>query len=391
MILFEEALGIISESAVPLSSEKIRLEDCLGRVLAIDIFSDMDMPPFDKSAVDGYACRRADLAKELIVVETIPAGKVPTKIITEGRCSKLMTGGMLPEGADTVIMVEDVEITGTHTIRFVASKTAPNYCTRAEDINKGEKVLDKGTLIRPQEIAILASVGCANPEVYQQPRIGIISTGDELVEPAETPALSQIRNSNAWQLLAQAQRTGCRAVYFGIARDTEEATLDIIQQAAAKSDIVILTGGISAGDFDFVPAVIQQAGFDIKFRSIAVQPGKPVIFATRGNQYLVALPGNPVSSFVQFELLVKHLIKLITGNKVPELQIKVPIGVDYTRKSTSRKAFFPVYLSDDGTVMPVDYHGSAHIHSYINANGIVTIEIGENVIKKGTLVDVRLV
>jgi molybdopterin molybdotransferase len=391
MILFEEALGIVSESAVPLASEKIRLEDCLDRVLATDIFSDMDMPPFDKSAVDGYACRRADLEKELIVLETIPAGKVPTKIITEGRCSKLMTGGMLPQGADTVIMVEDVEITGPETIRFTARRTAANYCKIAEDITRGEKVLNKGTLIRPQEVAILASVGCANPEVYQQPRIGIISTGDELVEPAETPALSQIRNSNAWQLLAQAQRAGCKAKYFGIARDTEEATLDIIQQAAAKSDIVILTGGISAGDFDFVPAVIQQAGFDIKFRSIAVQPGKPVIFATRGNQYLVALPGNPVSSFVQFELLVKHLIKLITGNKTPALQLKLPLGVDYKRKRTSRKAFFPVYLSNDGTAIPVQYHGSAHIHSYINAHGTVTIEIGETEIKKGTLVDVRLI
>lgn len=391
MILFEEALDIISQCAVPLSTETIKLEESLGRVLSVDIFSDMDMPPFNKSAVDGYACRLADLKQELKVLETIPAGKVPTKYVDAGECSKLMTGGMLPDGADTVIMVEDVEVTGTDTIRFVASRTASNYCIKAEDIRKGEKVLDKGTLIRPQEIAILASVGCANPEVYKQPRIGIISTGDELVEPAETPALSQIRNSNAYQLLAQAKRADCKATYFGIARDTEEATLEIIQQTAAESDIVILTGGISAGDFDFVPAVIQQAGFDIKFRSMAVQPGKPVIFATRGSQYLVALPGNPVSSFVQFELLVKHLIKLITGNKVPGLQLKVPMGVDYSRKRSSRKAFFPVYLSAEGSAMPVEYHGSAHIHSYSQAHGIVTIEIGESEIKKGTLVNVRLV
>jgi len=391
MILFEEALDIISQCAVPLSTETIKLEESLGRVLSVDIFSDMDMPPFDKSAVDGYACRLADLEQELKVLETIPAGKVPTKYIGEGECSKLMTGGMLPPGADTVIMVEDVEVTGTDTIRFSASRTAPNYCTKAEDITKGEKVLDKGTVIRPQEIAILASVGCANPEVYKQPRIGIISTGDELVEPAEIPALSQIRNSNAYQLLAQARRADCTAAYFGIAHDTEEDTLEIIQQTAAESDIVILTGGISAGDFDFVPAVIQQAGFEIKFRSMAVQPGKPVIFATRQNQYLVALPGNPVSSFVQFEMLVKHLIKLITGNKNKGIQIKVPVGIDYKRRNISRKAFFPVYFSAEGTALPVEYHGSAHIHSYVHADGIATIEIGENEISKGTLVDVRLV
>ena len=391
MILFEEALEIISKYAVPLASEKIRLEDCLGRVLAADVFSDMDMPPFDKSAVDGYACRLADLENELVVLETIPAGKVPTKIIGTGECSKLMTGGMLPEGADTVIMVEDVENTGPDTIRFNAGNTAPNFCKKAEDIKLGEKVLDKGTLIRPQEIAILASVGCANPEVYIQPRIGIISTGDELVEPANIPAQSQIRNSNAWQLLAQAQRANCKAKYFGIARDTEKDTFDIINHAGSECDIVILTGGISAGDFDFVPAVIQQAGYEIKFRKLAVQPGKPVIFAILENKYLVALPGNPVSSFVQFEMLVKHLIRLITGNISQEIRLKIPLGVDYKRRNLARKAFFPVYFTSEGLAMPVEYHGSAHIHSYIYADGIATIEIGETEIKKGTLLDVRLV
>ena len=391
MILFEEAMEIISTTAVPLASEKIKLEECLGRVLASEIFSDMDMPPFDKSAVDGYACRRDDLQKELKVLETIPAGKAPTHLIGAGECSKLMTGGMLPKGADTVIMVEDVEVTGNDTIRFVASKTASNFCLKAEDIRKDEKVLSKGTLIRPQEIAILASVGCAFPEVYKQPRIGIISTGDELVEPSETPAESQIRNSNAYQLMAQAKRANCSSRYFGIARDTEIETLQIILQAAAESDIVILTGGISAGDFDFVPAVIQQAGYEIKFRQLAVQPGKPVIFATCEGKYLVALPGNPVSSFVQFELLVKHLIKIVSGNEGKLNQVKVAMGADYTRKKTTRKAFFPVTFSSEGTVMPTEYHGSAHIHSYIHADGIVTIEIGETEIKKGTLVNVRLV
>jgi molybdopterin molybdotransferase len=391
MILFEDALEIIRKSVSPLSSEKATLENCLGRVLSSDVFSDMDIPPFDKAAVDGYACRLADLEKDLTVIETIPAGKVPAKFVNAGECSKLMTGGMLPSGADTVIMVEDVKITGPDTIRFIASFTAPNFCPRAEDIKKGAKVLEKGTLIRPQEIAILASVGCADPVVFKQPRIGIISTGDELVEPAESPALSQIRNSNAYQLLAQAQQANCLAVYFGIARDTEEATLQMIQKVSSECDIVLLTGGISAGDFDFVPAVIKQAGYDIKFRSLAVQPGKPVIFATRGEKYLVALPGNPVSSFVQFEVLVKHLIKLISGKTSQDLQLKIPMGIDYTRKKAGRKAFFPVYVSAEGTALPVEYHGSAHIHSYIHAHGIVSIEIGETEIKKGALVNVRLV
>ena len=391
MIQFEEALRIIENCAIPLATEKASLETCLGRVLAVDVFSDMDMPPFDKSAVDGYACRFTDLKNDLKILETIPAGKVPERFLGKGECSKLMTGGMLPNGADTVIMVEDVEIIDVDTIRFIATGTSPNYCKRAEDITKAARVLEKGTLIRPQEIAILATVGCANPEVYKQPVIGVISTGDELVEPGETPAQSQIRNSNAWQLLAQVQRAGCIGKYFGIAADTESATLELIEQAASQCDIVILTGGISAGDFDFVPAVIQQAGFEIKFRSMAVQPGKPLIFATREKKYLVALPGNPVSSFVQFELTVRHLIWLITGNSIPRNELQIPIGMDYIRKKTARKAFFPVHFTKVGTAMPVEYHGSAHIHSYIYANGIATIEIGEKELLKGTLLHVRLI
>ncbi len=391
MIQFEEALRIIENCAIPLATEKASLETCLGRVLAVDVFSDMDMPPFDKSAVDGYACRFTDLKNDLKVLETIPAGKVPEKFIGKGECSKLMTGGMLPDGADTVIMVEDVEIIDVDTMRFIATGTSPNYCKRAEDITKGAKVLEKGTLIRPQEIAILATVGCANPEVYKQPVIGVISTGDELVEPGETPAQSQIRNSNAWQLLAQVQHAGCIGRYFGIAADTENATLELIEQAASQCDIVILTGGISAGDFDFVPAVIEQAGFEIRFRSMAVQPGKPLIFATREKKYLVALPGNPVSSFVQFEMTVRHLIRLITGNSAPQNELLIPIGIDYTRKKNARKAFFPVRFTMEGTAMPVEYHGSAHIHSYIHANGIATIEIGEKELLKGTLLHVRLI
>jgi len=391
MIQFEEALRTIENCATPLATEMVSLESCLGRVLAVEVFSDMDMPPFDKSAVDGYACRFADLKNVLKVLETIPAGKVPTRYIGEGECSKLMTGGMLPNGADTVIMVEDVEVLDIDTIRFVASATSTNYCKRAEDIIKGVKVLDKGILIRPQEIAILASVGCYQPEVYKQPVIGIISTGDELVEPNEIPSTSQIRNSNAWQLLAQVQRAGCIGRYFGIAADTESATLELIEEAAAQSDIVILTGGISAGDFDFVPAVIQQAGFEIKFRSMAVQPGKPLIFATREKKYLIGLPGNPVSSFVQFELTVRHLIRLITGASTQQNEIQIPIGMDYIRKKTARKAFFPVCFTKEGTAMPVEYHGSAHIHSYIHANGIATIPIGEKELLKGTLLNVRLI
>lgn len=389
MIRFEEALEIVSDAAKPLSTERIKLADCLGRILAADVYSDMDMPPFDKSAVDGYACRNSDLAFELKVLEIIPAGKVPQFTIQEGQCSKLMTGGMLPEDADTVIMIEDVEITGKDTIRYKKDSSPANICYLAEDIHKGDKVLRQGTRIRPQEVAILATVGAANPLIYSKVRIGIITTGDELVEPDQAPGISQIRNSNAWQLLAQAQQAGYTPSYYGIAVDDEAKTLELIEKAVQENDIVVLTGGISVGDFDFVPEVLIKAGFNLRFRSIAVQPGKPSIFAIRNRKYLFALPGNPVSSFVQFELLIRHLVNSMTGCFDSERTKQLPMGIDYRRKRTDRKAFIPVTVTFEGKVVPVEYHGSAHIHSYINADGIMSVEIGTKEISKGTHVDVR--
>lgn len=297
---------------------------------------------------------------------------------------------MLPSGADTVIMIEDVEILPEGFIRYTGAGTASNICYKAEDLQKGRQVLQKNTLLRPQEVAVLASVGIANPRVYRSLRIGVITTGDELVEPHQVPGPSHIRNSNAWQLIAQVKRAGCIPSYYGIAVDDEGHTLEMIEKAAADNDIVVLTGGISVGDFDFVPTVLGKAGFSLKFRSLAVQPGKPSIFATRGKTRLFALPGNPVSSFVQFELMVRHLINTMTGCYSSEKIIQLPLGFDYRRKRTDRKAFIPVVLRSDGTIGPVDYHGSAHIHSYIHADGIFTAEIGINEIKKGTIVDVRL-
>ena len=389
MIPFEQALKIVSDSAISPPAERTGLADCLGRVLAEDVYSDMDMPPFDKSAVDGYACRFADLSLDLKLLEVIPAGKPPRYPVGEGECSKLMTGGMLPSGADTVIMIEDVDIMESGAIRFRKETSSGNICYQAEDIHRADLVLHRSTLIRPQEVAVLASVGAANPLVFSKIKIGIITTGDELVEPHQTPGISQIRNSNAWQLIAQVIKAGCLPAYYGIAVDDMNATRDLIEKAVSENDIVVLTGGISVGDFDFVPAVLESAGFDLKFRSLAVQPGKPSIFATRAGKYLFALPGNPVSGFVQFELMVRHLINTMTGCFDSEKTIRLPLGMDYRRRRTDRKAFVPVTVTEEGMVVPVDYHGSAHIHSYIHALGVISVELGVNQISKGTLLDVR--
>jgi len=389
MIAFEEALNIVLSSATPLNIEKVTLNLSLNRILAQDLFSDMDMPPFDKSAVDGFACRKVDLGATLNVIELIRAGKVPEKTVGEVQCSRIMTGAMIPDGADTVIMVEDIDEISEDKIRFVGVKTAANICHKAEDIRKGDKVLNMGTLIHPGQIAVLASVGCVEPLVYRQPVVAILSTGDELVEPEQVPEPSQIRNSNAAQLMAQITAMNAIPLYLGIVPDDEEQTRNAIEQALAAADVVLLTGGVSMGDFDFVPVILQEQGVEILFNRIAVQPGKPTVFGHRDEKYVFGLPGNPVSSFVQFEMLVKPLLYALSGHTYRPVQLKLPLAIDYIRRNNQRRAFVPVTFLQPEGVVPVTYHGSAHIHAYIAAEGIMSVPIGISHLKKGELVDVR--
>lgn len=389
MIQFTEALKIVKESAYNIDTERVGFIDSLDRVLAEDVKSDMQMPPFNKSAVDGYACRKADMQNILAILEIIKAGQAPTKLIKENTCSKIMTGAPIPEGADAVIMVEDVEELEDNKIKYLKDKVKNNICFIGEDVSIDQIVIEKGTLIQPQHIAVMASVGCVNPQVYKKVKVAIISTGDELVEPETKPTISKIRNSNAYQLISQVQKLGAIAEYIGIALDTEESTREKMIKAFETSDIVLLTGGVSMGDYDFVPQVLSELGVELKFKSIAVQPGRPTVFGIRNKQFIFGLPGNPVSSFVLFELLVKQLIFNMMGYNYKPVKIVLKLGKDYLRKRSTRLSWIPVRIEDNGEVMPIDYHGSAHINALTLAHGLISIPIGVTELKKGDLVDVR--
>lgn len=388
MIEQEEAFKIIEHSGFELGTEWIPLQNCLGRVLAENVFSDMDMPPFNKSAVDGFACRKMDLGNWMELLEVIPAGVAPLKKIGRDQCSQIMTGAAVPEGADIVIMVEHT-VNENGKIRFIKEKSSGNICFLGEDLKANDLVLEKGTLIKAPQIPVLASVGKTFVKVFLQPVVAIISTGDELVEPHNIPQISQIRNSNASQLIAQIKQLGIDARYVGIAKDSPESTRQTLENALDGSDMVILSGGVSMGDFDFVPQILEEKGIKILFDSLAVQPGRPTVFGKKENQLFFGLPGNPVSSFVQFELLVKPLLYALMGHKFRPLPLKMPLGKDYERRNTKRKSYIPVYFSENGEVIPVEYHGSAHIHSYVKADGMIYINIGETSLKKGQIIDVR--
>lgn len=388
MLRIEEAYKLVTGAVEPMGTEKVDIKECLHRVLTEDIVSDVDMPPFNKSAMDGFACRQDDLDDHLTIIETIPAGKAPEKNVGVGECSEIMTGAPVPEGADCVVKVEDTMIAENGKVVYTGKAGKSNIAYKAEDVSKGDILIEKGTFIEPQHIAVLAATGYANPLVSVRPEVGIISTGDEIVEPDEKPGISKIRNSNSYQLVAQVQKCGAIANYIGIARDTREATSRMISDALKDNDVVILTGGISMGQFDFIPLVFEELGVEVLFKTLAVQPGKPTLFGKKGEKRIFGLPGNPVSAFNTFDILVKPYLRLSMGSENAWKMVRLPMGKGYSRKKSNRDSFIPVEMRE-GKVYPKEYHGSAHIQALSSAYGFIMIPMGTSELKEGTAVDVR--
>jgi len=387
MIQFSEALDIVKANTINPGTERVPLSLALGRSLAETIFADRDTPPFNKSAVDGFACKAESLDAKLEIVETIPAGYEPKICLKKGECSRIMTGAMLPIGADTIVMVEDCTVDGNY-MYYKGVTTRDNICRMGEDMAEGDVAIASGTLIGAPHIAILASMGVPNPLVYKKIKMGILSTGDEIVEPQVSPGKVQIRNSNGWQIYAQAIASGVYASYLGIAKDIKDSVKSSILDGIKSNDILIITGGVSMGDFDYVPETLEELGFKILFNKVAVQPGKPSTFAILKekdniSKVVFALPGNPVSSLLQFQLLVKEWIYSSMESKSKAIWTKIPISLDFKRKNSSRLSFIPGKITESGEFEPLSYNGSAHILAMGDANAVASIPIGTSQIQKG--------
>jgi molybdopterin molybdotransferase len=389
MVDFNDAIKIIIREAFILGKEQQPLHDCTGRILAQDVLSDIDMPPFNRAAMDGFACRRSDLEYRLEVTGTLRAGEIPRTKIGKYQCLRIMTGGQVPEGADCVIMKEQTVPDGEGHIRFSGGDTSNNIAYRGEDLESGDMALAAGTLLKPQHIAILASAGCSRPLVFKQPVVAVLVTGDEIVEPDERPEGTFIRNSNGPQLVAQIRNMGALPRYMGIVKDSPEITDAAIKKALSDSDVVVITGGVSMGDFDFVPTVLKNNGVELFFEKVAIKPGRPTVFGRKGNVPVFGLPGNPVSAFTVFELMVKPLLYRMMGYEFQPDAVRMPIGTVYSRKKADRLTWIPVSLNLRGEVVPADYHGSAHIHSLAGAWGLMGMEAGTYSYKKGEEVNVR--
>jgi molybdopterin molybdotransferase len=390
MISFEKALEIVLENAFPVGYERISFDHALNRVLGEAVAADRDMPPFHKSAVDGYACIDPQDGQQLKVLEQIAAGQAPSQALKPGTCSRIMTGAEVPENTTHVVMIEQTEEVDEHNVKLVEPGSKTNIALKGEDFKIGDPVMAAGTYLQPQHIAILAGVGHTRPLVAERPGVKLITTGNELVEPDQQPSASQIRNTNAPQLMAQFRQMGITPHYSGIIGDSANDLLREIESGVAHHHLTVLTGGVSMGDYDYVPDMMINAGVEILFHKIAMKPGKPTIFGRKGDNLIIGLPGNPVSTFLQFELLIKPLLYKLMGGEYHPASLKMSLGEEIRQKKSDRDSWKPVRF-EQGAVYPVSYHGSGHIHALLKAQGFLCVPAGETQLKKGAIVDVRQV
>ncbi len=392
MIEVTEALEIIFRHVRPLPPQSHA--PALGRVLAEDVASDLDMPPFDKAMMDGYAVRAADLTagpRVLEVIEEITAGRVPTKPVGPGQAARIMTGAPMPADADAVVMVERCETVSETSVRINGPVEAnQNVQARAQDMRRGDRVLSAGTLLRAQEIGLLAIVGRASVLVHPVPRVAVLATGDELVEPDHAPGEGQIRNSNGPMLLAKAAAAGGLPHYLGIGRDNVSHLWQLIGEGLTH-DVLLLSGGVSAGKLDLVPEVLRELGVEAHFHKIRMKPGKPLFFGTRGEALVFGLPGNPVSTFVCFDLFVRPALRRLSGLPAePPPFARLPLAQDF-RYATDRPTYHPAKIEAGAVgdqVRPVPWSGSADLRALTAANALMLLPPGDYSYRKGAAMSV---
>jgi molybdopterin molybdotransferase len=371
-----QAQRAIVESVTPLASEEVALVQARGRVLASDVLAGRDLPGFDHSAMDGYAARHAELSSQgaLPVRGESRAGGAWPEPLAAGCAMRIFTGAPLPEGADTVIIQEDVDAErgSPHNAIHVRElpKLGSNIRRRGSDLAVSALALPLGQLIGPGEIALLAALGCARVATYRPPRVAIVCTGDELREVHEALPPGALVNSNAYMLAAQVEDAGGIAAVLPSAPDRIEVIIERFEQALAVSDVVLTSGGVSVGDHDLVAEALVRAGVETRFWKVAMKPGKPLLFGMRGAVPVLGLPGNPVSAFVGFEVFVRPLLSRMRGLSAPYPALTpVRLAQDHRkskgRPELARGALAPS-TSGDGELI-------AHLHARQGSGSLPSI------------------
>jgi molybdopterin molybdotransferase len=406
MLTIEEAFKLVVDNSRALPPRRLPLREAAGLVLAEDITSEVNSPPYDKALMDGYAVRSADREPQRRVLEEIAAGDVPRFALMPGTASRIMTGAPIPEGADAVVQVELTEMVGESVVSIQNVDIAPgkNLLPLGTSLRVGDAVLKKGARLRAIEIAVLAEIGRGMVTAHPRPRVAVLPTGNELVPVGDRPANGQIRNSNGPMLLTSTMRAEADAIELGIARDNRHELARWIEQGLT-ADILVLSGGVSAGKFDLVPQVLAELGVEQVFHKIALRPGKPLWFGIQDNgdrRVLVfALPGNPVSSLVCFELFVRPAVEILAGRGFTDwetIQGRLSHVYDHTG---GRAACLPARLSlasrmpknaATENMLPsveiLPWHGSADMATLTQANALALFPVKARRFEPGALLDV---
>jgi molybdopterin molybdotransferase len=345
----------------------------LGQVLAEGVAADLDSPPFDKSMMDGYAVRAADGGERRVVGE-VAAGGSATVAVGLGEAVRIFTGAPIPAGADAVVKQEDTTTDGD-VVRITSPvKPGQNIFRRGQEMKAGDVVLPAGAVLSPVALGVLAAVGQTEAMVFPRPTVGVIVTGNELVEADTRPTGGQIRNTNGPMLAGQAARAGAVSRYLGIARDDEAAMRALIADGLATSNVLLLSGGVSVGMYDLVPDVLKALGIDTHFHTVRMKPGKPLLFGTKDGTLVFGLPGNPVSGYVGFELFVKPAIDKLLGREAVSREVALPLSEPLTANH-DRPTYHPAVVARD-SVRPLPWSGSADLRGLLAANGFIVVPPG---------------
>jgi molybdopterin molybdotransferase len=398
MMTVEQAQREVLSRIQPLGSEAVGISCALFRTLAEPVACDIDYPPFDRSVMDGFAVRSDDVLEvpaTLRVVGQIPAGQMATQCLGVGEAMQINTGAAIPSGADAVARVEITEsVDGGRSVRITESVPLGKFITqRGAHARAGDVALNAGTLITASEVAVAATAGAAELNVYRRPRVAHLATGDELVDVAATPVGAQIRNSNQHALADLIRTSHADPVSLGTVGDDRDALRAKIEEGL-QYDVFCITGGISMGAFDFVPEVLEQCGVSFHVRKMSIKPGRPTIFGTTDRGTLVfALPGNPVSAFVGFEVLVKPALSGLCGRSHIPPPIKAILDGELAA-TTNRRSYFPVSVrvDDDGAIVakPLSWGGSGDPVGMAGADGFATRAADSPSAVDGDRVDVLL-
>ncbi len=390
MLEVAEALKIVLEHASLLPARSMAISPgVLGLILAENVAADLDMPPFDKAMMDGFAARSTDFQSgvaELEIVEEITAGRLPRVEVRQGQTSRIMTGAAIPAGVDSVVMVERSEAIGANRVRLSEAKIRPglHILERGREMKVGEVILQNGLLLSIQHLGLLAAVGRTEARIQARPSVAILATGDELVPAGVTPNPGQIRNSNGPMIEGQVTRAGGEPCMLGIAADRED---DLRAKIAAglESDVLVLSGGVSAGKLDLVPGVLQALGVQTRFHKIRMKPGKPLFFGVRprGNGkpdgLVFGLPGNPVSSLVGFELFVRPAIRKMLGLDPGPRLLEAELTEAWDHRS-DRPTYHPGHLRETAVgqaVQILPWFGSPDLRGVCSANAFLVLPEGE--------------